>query len=184
MAHPGSSCSSAVGHSVGRQAAADSLQESDGLDWKGVLPQASGDGRCIELARDVAAVANTRGGLLRAARAGARGMCVGVLLARFGLRQCRPATRRSRAGDGVRPDVWVLPRPLAAAWNSCLAVGLEPAFGCTPGPEPPFFTGAAPDMCGLGVRRSPSGAWSFVFAWWERDRFTVEAVDGCPVFAS
>ncbi len=47
-----------------RQAAADNLEESDDLDWKEMLPQPSRDGRWNELAKDVAAMANTRGGLI------------------------------------------------------------------------------------------------------------------------
>ncbi|MFI1890701.1 helix-turn-helix domain-containing protein [Streptomyces jumonjinensis] len=47
-----------------RQAAADNLQETDDLDWKEHLPQPPRDGRWNELAKDVAAMANTRGGLL------------------------------------------------------------------------------------------------------------------------
>ncbi|MCX4538976.1 ATP-binding protein (plasmid) [Streptomyces sp. NBC_00841] len=47
-----------------RQAAADNLAESDDLDWKEKLPQPPRDGRWNELAKDVAAMANTRGGLL------------------------------------------------------------------------------------------------------------------------
>ncbi|GAA0454054.1 ATP-binding protein [Streptomyces olivaceiscleroticus] len=47
-----------------RQAAADHLEESDDLDWKEMLPQQPRDGRWNELAKDVAAMANTRGGLL------------------------------------------------------------------------------------------------------------------------
>jgi hypothetical protein len=47
-----------------RQAAADNLEESDDLDWKEMLPQPPRDGRWNELAKDVAAMANTRGGLL------------------------------------------------------------------------------------------------------------------------
>ncbi|MFJ7258210.1 helix-turn-helix domain-containing protein [Streptomyces sp. NPDC098085] len=47
-----------------RQAAADALAESDDLDWKEQLPQPPRDGRWNELANDVAAMADTRGGLL------------------------------------------------------------------------------------------------------------------------
>ncbi|MER5466873.1 ATP-binding protein [Streptomyces sp. NPDC002668] len=47
-----------------RQAAADNLAESDDLDWKEKLPEPPRDGRWNELAKDVAAMANTRGGLL------------------------------------------------------------------------------------------------------------------------
>ncbi|MGZ2362319.1 ATP-binding protein [Streptomyces sp. 372A] len=47
-----------------RRAAADTLEESDDLDWKEHLPQPPRDGRWNELAKDVAAMANTRGGLL------------------------------------------------------------------------------------------------------------------------
>ncbi|MGW1550268.1 AlbA family DNA-binding domain-containing protein [Streptomyces sp. NPDC002346] len=47
-----------------RQAAADNLEESDDLDWKEMLPQQPRDGRWNELAKDVAAMANTRGGLI------------------------------------------------------------------------------------------------------------------------
>ncbi|MFE3906320.1 helix-turn-helix domain-containing protein [Streptomyces sp. NPDC059153] len=47
-----------------QQAAADTLEESDDLDWKEQLPQPPRDGRWNELAKDVAAMANTRGGLL------------------------------------------------------------------------------------------------------------------------
>ena len=46
-----------------RQCAAENLQESDDLDWK-ELPEPPRDGRFNELAKDVAAMANTRGGLL------------------------------------------------------------------------------------------------------------------------
>jgi predicted HTH transcriptional regulator len=46
------------------QAAADNLEESDDLDWKEMLPQPPRDGRWNELAKDVAAMANTRGGLI------------------------------------------------------------------------------------------------------------------------
>ncbi|WP_330242606.1 AlbA family DNA-binding domain-containing protein [Streptomyces sp. NBC_00525] len=47
-----------------RQAAANNLEESDDLDWKEMLPQPPRDGRWNELAKDVAAMANTRGGLI------------------------------------------------------------------------------------------------------------------------
>lgn len=47
-----------------RQAAADNLEESDDLDWKEMLPQPPRDGRWNEFAKDVAAMANTRGGLI------------------------------------------------------------------------------------------------------------------------
>ncbi|MBY8864519.1 AlbA family DNA-binding domain-containing protein [Streptomyces sennicomposti] len=47
-----------------KQAADASLSESDDLDWKEQLPQPPRDGRWNELAKDVAAMANTRGGLL------------------------------------------------------------------------------------------------------------------------
>ncbi|MFD4953456.1 helix-turn-helix domain-containing protein [Streptomyces sp. NPDC058451] len=46
------------------QAAADRLAESDDLDWKEQLPQPPREGRWNELAKDVAAMANTRGGLI------------------------------------------------------------------------------------------------------------------------
>ncbi|MEV0928776.1 ATP-binding protein [Streptomyces spongiicola] len=45
-------------------AAEANLAESDDLDWKEQLPQPPRDGRWNELAKDVAAMANTRGGLL------------------------------------------------------------------------------------------------------------------------
>ncbi|MEU4253493.1 ATP-binding protein [Amycolatopsis sp. NPDC026612] len=45
-------------------AARDGLREADVLDWKGVLPQPPRDGAWNEFAKDVAAMANTRGGLL------------------------------------------------------------------------------------------------------------------------
>ncbi|MFQ6146786.1 helix-turn-helix domain-containing protein [Streptomyces seoulensis] len=47
-----------------KQAADASLSESDDLDWKEQPPQPPRDGRWNELAKDVAAMANTRGGLL------------------------------------------------------------------------------------------------------------------------
>ncbi|MFD8916115.1 helix-turn-helix domain-containing protein [Streptomyces sp. NPDC059575] len=47
-----------------RRATEDQLQEFDDLDWKEQLPQPPRDGRWNELAKDVAATANTRGGLL------------------------------------------------------------------------------------------------------------------------
>ncbi|WP_326756856.1 ATP-binding protein [Streptomyces hirsutus] len=47
-----------------KQAAEANLAESDDLDWKEQLPQPPRDGRFNELAKDVAAMANTRGGLL------------------------------------------------------------------------------------------------------------------------
>lgn len=47
-----------------RQATADNLEESDDLDWKEMLPQPPRDGRWNEFAKDVAAMANTRGGLI------------------------------------------------------------------------------------------------------------------------
>lgn len=47
-----------------KKAAEDHLAESDDLDWKEQLPQPPRDGRWNELAKDVAAMANTRGGLL------------------------------------------------------------------------------------------------------------------------
>ncbi|MFF4590504.1 helix-turn-helix domain-containing protein [Streptomyces sp. NPDC001388] len=47
-----------------KKAAEDHLAESDDLDWKEQLPQPPRDGRFNELAKDVAAMANTRGGLL------------------------------------------------------------------------------------------------------------------------
>ncbi|MEW2290809.1 ATP-binding protein [Streptomyces sp. NPDC047841] len=45
-------------------AAADRLAESDDLDWKEQLPQPLREGRWDELTKDVAAMANTRGGLI------------------------------------------------------------------------------------------------------------------------
>jgi len=47
-----------------KQAADANLAESDDLDWKEHLPQPPREGRWNELAKDVAAMANTRGGLL------------------------------------------------------------------------------------------------------------------------
>ncbi|MFI9262240.1 helix-turn-helix domain-containing protein [Streptomyces sioyaensis] len=47
-----------------RRATENQLQEFDDLDWKEQLPQPPRDGRWNELAKDVAAMANTRGGLL------------------------------------------------------------------------------------------------------------------------
>ncbi|TCR15918.1 ATP-binding protein [Streptomyces sp. BK205] len=47
-----------------KKAAENRLAESDDLDWKEQLPQPPRDGRWNELAKDVAAMANTRGGLL------------------------------------------------------------------------------------------------------------------------
>ncbi|WP_369032766.1 AlbA family DNA-binding domain-containing protein [Streptomyces adonidis] len=47
-----------------KKAAEAHLAESDDLDWKEKLPQPPRDGRWNELAKDVAAMANTRGGLL------------------------------------------------------------------------------------------------------------------------
>ncbi|GHA71903.1 hypothetical protein GCM10010372_83540 [Streptomyces tauricus] len=47
-----------------KKAAESNLDESDDLDWKEFLPQPPQDGAWNELAKDVAAMANTRGGLL------------------------------------------------------------------------------------------------------------------------
>jgi hypothetical protein len=47
-----------------KKAADTNVAESDDLDWKEHLPQPPRDGRWNELAKDVAAMANTRGGLL------------------------------------------------------------------------------------------------------------------------
>ncbi|MEV0936376.1 ATP-binding protein [Streptomyces phaeochromogenes] len=47
-----------------KKAADTHLAESDDLDWKEQLPQPPSEGRWNELAKDVAAMANTRGGLL------------------------------------------------------------------------------------------------------------------------
>ncbi|WP_167455461.1 AlbA family DNA-binding domain-containing protein [Streptomyces tirandamycinicus] len=47
-----------------KRAAGANLAESDDLDWKEQLPQPPRDGRWNELAKDVAAMASTRGGLL------------------------------------------------------------------------------------------------------------------------
>ncbi|MGW8685408.1 AlbA family DNA-binding domain-containing protein [Streptomyces sp. NPDC055817] len=47
-----------------RRATEDQLQEFDDLDWKEQLPKPPYEGRWNELAKDVAAMANTRGGLL------------------------------------------------------------------------------------------------------------------------
>lgn len=47
-----------------RQAVDARLEETDDLDWKESLPQPPRDGRWNEFAKDVAAMANTRGGLL------------------------------------------------------------------------------------------------------------------------
>ncbi|WP_374215689.1 AlbA family DNA-binding domain-containing protein [Streptomyces drozdowiczii] len=47
-----------------QRAAADTLEESDDLDWKEQLPQPPRDGRWNELTKDIAAMANTCGGLL------------------------------------------------------------------------------------------------------------------------
>ncbi|MEV7899478.1 AlbA family DNA-binding domain-containing protein [Streptomyces cyaneofuscatus] len=46
------------------QAAADYLEESDDLDWKRDLPEPPRNGHWNEFAKDVSAMANTRGGLL------------------------------------------------------------------------------------------------------------------------
>ncbi|AEY86856.1 hypothetical protein SHJG_1580 [Streptomyces hygroscopicus subsp. jinggangensis 5008] len=46
------------------KAAAGRLAESDDLGWKEQLPQSPREGRWNELAKDVAAMANTRGGLI------------------------------------------------------------------------------------------------------------------------
>ncbi|WP_179499905.1 helix-turn-helix domain-containing protein [Streptomyces sp. WZ.A104] len=47
-----------------RRATDDKLDEFDDLDWKEPLPQPPRDGRWNEFAKDVAAMANTRGGLI------------------------------------------------------------------------------------------------------------------------
>ncbi|MFJ5726433.1 helix-turn-helix domain-containing protein [Streptomyces sp. NPDC093149] len=47
-----------------RQAAADHLEESDDLDWKRDLPLPPMHGQWNEFAKDISAMANTRGGLL------------------------------------------------------------------------------------------------------------------------
>ncbi|WP_419196403.1 helix-turn-helix domain-containing protein [Actinacidiphila glaucinigra] len=47
-----------------KKAAETNVAESDDLDWKEKLPQPPRDGAWNELAKDVAAMANTRGGLL------------------------------------------------------------------------------------------------------------------------
>ncbi|MET7312788.1 ATP-binding protein [Streptomyces sp. NPDC005571] len=47
-----------------RQAAADHLEESDDLDWKRDLPVPPMHGQWNEFAKDISAMANTRGGLL------------------------------------------------------------------------------------------------------------------------
>ncbi|MFE4910795.1 helix-turn-helix domain-containing protein [Streptomyces sp. NPDC056652] len=47
-----------------RRATDDNLDEFDDLDWKEPLPQPPRDGRWNEFAKDVAAMANTRGGLI------------------------------------------------------------------------------------------------------------------------
>lgn len=47
-----------------QKAVADRLDETDDLDWKEALPQPPQDGRWNEFAKDVAAMANSRGGLL------------------------------------------------------------------------------------------------------------------------
>ncbi|MFH9757305.1 helix-turn-helix domain-containing protein [Streptomyces griseus] len=46
------------------RAAADHLDESDDLDWKRDLPQPPRNGQWNEFAKDISAMANTRGGLL------------------------------------------------------------------------------------------------------------------------
>ncbi|OKJ51630.1 AlbA family DNA-binding domain-containing protein [Streptomyces sp. CB02115] len=46
------------------RAAADRLDESDDLDWKRDLPQPPRNGQWNEFAKDISAMANTRGGLL------------------------------------------------------------------------------------------------------------------------
>jgi hypothetical protein len=54
-----------------RQACAENLQERDDLDWKSTLPltlpdekEAGRDAQQDELAKDIAAVANSRGGMI------------------------------------------------------------------------------------------------------------------------
>ncbi|MGQ4517350.1 RNA-binding domain-containing protein [Streptomyces sp. DW26H14] len=47
-----------------RQAAAANMPEFDDFDWKEKLPQPPRDGRWNELAKDISAMANTRGGLI------------------------------------------------------------------------------------------------------------------------
>ncbi|AXK36577.1 ATP-binding protein [Streptomyces armeniacus] len=47
-----------------RRATAGKLAETDDLDWKQVLPRTPENGQWNELAKDVAAMANTRGGLI------------------------------------------------------------------------------------------------------------------------
>ncbi|RPK87149.1 ATP-binding protein [Streptomyces sp. ADI98-10] len=46
------------------RAAAEHLDESDDLDWKRDLPQPPMHGQWNEFAKDISAMANTRGGLL------------------------------------------------------------------------------------------------------------------------
>ncbi|MER6345226.1 AlbA family DNA-binding domain-containing protein [Streptomyces sp. NPDC001595] len=53
-----------LGVDIVAKAAGDRLAESDDLDWKEQLPQPPCEGRWNELAKDVAAMANTRGGLI------------------------------------------------------------------------------------------------------------------------
>jgi hypothetical protein len=47
-----------------RQSVDDKLGEADGLDWKESLPDGRNPGREAGFAKDVAAMANTRGGLI------------------------------------------------------------------------------------------------------------------------
>ncbi|NUK07823.1 ATP-binding protein [Streptomyces lunaelactis] len=54
----------AITYDMVAKAVADRLEETDDLDWKEALPQPPQDGRWNEFAKDVAAMANTRGGLL------------------------------------------------------------------------------------------------------------------------
>lgn len=51
-------------YSMVSQAAADHLEESDDLDWKRDLPEPPRNGHWNEFAKDISAMANTRGGLL------------------------------------------------------------------------------------------------------------------------
>ncbi|MDX3342547.1 ATP-binding protein [Streptomyces baarnensis] len=61
--HLGSAPGSLTYEMVSR-AAADHLDESDDLDWKRDLPQPPRNGQWNEFAKDISAMANTRGGLL------------------------------------------------------------------------------------------------------------------------
>lgn len=93
-----------------KRAVAAKMPESDDLDWKSVLPRASagGDHHKDEFAKDVAAMANSDGGLIVYGVSELRGSGTADKLVPVGAKEADLRSLRALAGSRIRPTVFGL----------------------------------------------------------------------------